>query len=300
MDESSRSASWQVGSGRRYQRKFRVLTNSQYDGPITAGNAVGIAYGDGMTPSYNTNEWDRFAYADSVQIDPEGDDGLGWIITVGYGWYDVNTAGGGKEQNPLLMPIEVSWSLRDHEAVLDVDTEGTAVLNTAGDPFDPPLVVDDPRLVMTVVRNEANFTLAYVLQYRNAINSDQFGGFDPLYCKVLNIQARSQFHQDIGWYYQVTYEFEFLSPKVNDDGQGYRKQVLSQGMRAIGNDSKPYHITLNGVPINSPMLLDQNGKLLPPGGTPYYTSFKGYPELPFAVFNFDPNAISGQRTGFQA
>ena len=298
MEEGARGASWQVSGGRRYQRKFRVLTNSQFDGPNTAATAVGMKYGDAYAPPNNPNEADNFAYCDSVTVDSVGDDGIEWIITCGYGWYDALTAGGGKEQNPLAMPIEVSWSLRDHEAVLEVDQNGKAVLNTAGDPFDPPVTIDDPRLVMTVVRNEPIFTLFYVLRYRNAINSDPFAGFDPFYSKVLNVQSRSQFHQEVGWYYQTTYEFEFISPKVNETGQGFRKLVLNQGMRQMSASGKPVHILLKGVPVNAPMLLDNNGKLLAPNATPVFLDFSAYPELPFSIFGFDPLAISGQRTGF--
>ncbi len=299
MDEGSREAHWAATAGRSYQRKFRCLTNSQNDGPNTVLGQFVLTYGDYYTPQYNSKEADIFAAVDSLDVEPEGDDGTAWIITLHYGWYDVNYAGGGPNQNPLLMPIDVSWSLRDHETVLDTDQNQNPVLNTAGDPYDPPIVIDDPRLVMTVVRNEAQFNVAWVLSYRNAVNSDPFAGFPPLACKVLNISSKSQWHQDAGWYYQTTYEFEFLTAQIDYDTQtGYRKRIISQGFRAISVvTGKPYHITLKGVPINSPMLLDENGYLLTPSQAPYYQTFQAYPELPFSVFQFDVNAISGQRTG---
>ena len=98
-----------------------------------------------------------------------------WIITVHYGWYAANMAGGGA-QDPLLMPIDVSWGSRDHEIVLD-RRQRPPVINTAGDPYDPPIVIDDPRLVMTIVRNEAAFNVAWVLAYRNAVNADSSPAF---------------------------------------------------------------------------------------------------------------------------
>jgi hypothetical protein len=299
--EGSRSGHWHVGQGRSYQRKLQVITNSVFDGPATVMSQVGAQYGDIYNAGYGT-EFDGFCYCQSVDCDPVGDDGLQWEITLGYGWYDAATAGGGPTQDPLAMPIEVSWGLRDHETVLDTDQDGNAVLNTAGDPYDPPIVIDDPRLVMTVVRNERAFNVGWVLAYRNAVNSDTFAGFPPLTCKVLNISSRSQWHQDAGWYYQTTYEFEFLTASIDYDTQtGYRKRIISQGFRAVSVvTGKPYHITLKGVPVNSPMLLDEKGLLLAPGATPYWQTFQAYPELPFAVFGFDPNAISGQRSGRNA
>jgi len=300
-NEGSRSGRWELNSGRSYQRKLQVITDDVNDGPATVMAQVGAQYGDIYNPGYGT-EGDRYCYCHSVDCDPVGDDGLQWEITLGFGWYDPNNAGGGPSQNPLAMPIEVSWGLRDHELVLDTDQAGNAVLNTAGDPYDPPVVIDDPRLVMTVVRNEPAFNIGWVVAYRNAVNSDAFAGFPPLTCKVLNISSRSQWHQDAGWYYQATYEFEFLTASIDYDTQtGYRRRVVSQGFRAISVvTGKPYHITLKGVPVNSPMLLDKNGYLLGLNEPPYWQVFQAYPELPFAVFGFDPAAISGQRSGHSA
>jgi hypothetical protein len=302
MEEGSREAHWSLDGGRTYQRKFRCITNRQDDGPNTVLGQFGTNYGDLYNPSYNTStEQDLFACVQAIDIEPEGNDGLMWIITLSYGWYNPLQAGGGKEQNPLQMPIEVSWALRDHEAVLQYDVNGNPVLNTAGDPYDPPVVIDDPRLVMTVVRNEAQFNVGWVLAYRNAVNSDPFAGFPALMCKVLNISSRSQWHQDVGWYYQTTYEFEFTTSQIDYDTQtGFREKIVSMGFRAISSvTGLPYHITLKGVPISAPMTLDKSGYLL--GGnntTPYYQTFQAYAELPFAVFGFDIGAISGQRSGY--
>jgi len=299
MGEGTRELHWHVMQGRSYQRKFRVLTNGQFMGPAMVINQFGTLYGDLYTPSYNAAEADPFAYVQSLDVEPDGEDGIGWIITVGYGWYDPNNAGGGPAQNPLLMPIDVSWDFRDHETVLDVDQSGNAVLNTAGDPYDPPIVIDDPRLVLTVVRNEATFNVGWALTYRNAVNSDPFAGFPPLCCKVLNISSKNQWHQDQGWYSQTNYQFEFISPQVDYDSQyGFRKRIISQGYRAISVvTGKPYHVTFKGVPVNSPVLLDKNGYLLTSSQQPYFQTFQAYPELPFEAFGFDQNALMGQRTG---
>jgi hypothetical protein len=299
--EGSRSGKWDVNSGRGYTRKLLVITNDKDDGPATVMAQVGSTYGDLYIPGYGS-EFDNFCYCQSVDCQPVGDDGMMWELTLAYGWYNALVAGGGPTQNPLAMPIEVSWSLRDHETVLDTDQNGNAVVNTAGDPFDPPLVIDDPRLVMTVVRNESAFNVGWVIAYRNAVNSDAFAGFPPLTSKVLNISSRSQWHQDAGWYYQTTYEFEFLTASIDyDTNTGYRPRVLSQGFRAISSvDSKLYHMTIRGVPVNSPMLLDANGYQLGLKQQPYWQTFQAYPELPFAVFSFDPVAISGQRSGINS
>ena len=184
MDEGSRSLNWNLQSGRSYQRRFRVLTDSQDDGPVVVMSALGLAYGDRYNPSYNSSEADLFAYNNSITCDAAGDDGIEWIVTANYSWYDPLQAGGGQNQNPLLMPIEVSWDMRDLEAALDRDIDGNPILNTAFDPYDPPLMTDDTRLTMTIVRNEAAFNLGWVLTYKGAIATDPFAGLRSLLLEV--------------------------------------------------------------------------------------------------------------------
>ena len=295
--EGCRLFHWSTGAGRDYTRKFRVVTDGWANGPRMVLEAIGVTFGDTYAPAYAPPaEADPQTYVDDIAIEPEGEDGIYWIVTIHYGWFNAFAAGGGPEQNPLLMPIDVSWSFRDHESVLDVDVNGQQVVNSAGDPFDPPVVIDDPRLMMTVVRNEAVFNIAWVVAYRNAVNSDPFAGFAPLFCKVLNISAQSPMaSRRRDGTIQVTYEFEFLTSQINNNTtNGFRPAcLLSQGFRALSSvTGKPYQITLRGQPINAPATLDSSGFYPPSGPVPYFIVYQAYPELPFSVFNFSPTAIS--------
>ena len=144
-----------------------------------------------------------------------------WIVTVTYGWYQLQP--GRRRQGPeppghahrsVLVRAQRRRDRPRHRQ------NGDTVLNTAGDPYDPPVVIDDPRLVMTPsVRNEAKFNVGWVLAYRNAVNSDPFAGFPPLVAKVLISARAREWHQDAGWYYQATYEYEFLTSNIDYDTQ---------------------------------------------------------------------------------
>ncbi len=294
----NRAGEWSVSDGRSFQRCFLVQTNSSYDGPNLAISALGINRGDQYLPNGNEFEWDLNSYCNKLSASPRED--LWWEVSVEYGPYSSLFAGGGPTQNPLLMPIDVSWTLRDHEVVADVDIYGNPIVNTAGDPFDPPIIEDDPRPTLTVVRNEAVFNYDIFAQYRRAINSDNFAGYAPLMSRVVNISPKSVFQQDVGWYTQTTYEFEFNPPfSQYSNVNGYRRTVLSQGMRAISVVSgKKYHVSFRGVPATEPVMLSQSGAELTTSYPPYWCVFQTKPELPFAVFNFDPQTLLGQRAGF--
>ncbi|CEF48257.1 unnamed protein product [uncultured bacterium] len=295
MMSEGREMHWQYGQGRGFTAKYRVVTDDANDGPYTVMKSAGFKFGDRYNPG-PASEADRSTFATSFNCDAVDGDPCLWIVTVGYGPWDANQVGN-PDANPLNNPIDVSWGFREYAEVLTRDLNGRLVRNTAGDPFDPPVEYDDPRLMLTVIRNEPSLPLT-MLPYRNAINSDPFAGFDPYFAKALPIQAKNLWHQDAGWYYEVTYQFEFLVPKIGGNVDGYRKKILSQGYRAISVVSgKQYHVTYKGIPVNSPVLLDSNGFTLGLYSDPYFIDTPAYPELPFSAFGFDTTAISGQRTG---
>jgi hypothetical protein len=302
-----RTGQWTTDQGRSYNRVFRIITNNVFDGPNVAIQAVGINRGDQYIPlgSDSQLEVDTNAYAHTMSAAPEEGDALGWIVTVEYGPYSALWAGGGPKQNPLFQPIDVKWSMRSQEKACDIDINGNAVINTAGDPYDPPLMRDEPRPVLSIVRNEGTWNQSLQVQYFQAVASDPFAGYQPLMSRVLDISSESKFHQDAGWYYQASYEFEFRPPLSSSNGQnGYRDTVINQGMRVFATANNPaskYHYTLKGVPVTEPVLINKDGTVNAGGmQAPYYNIYQTRPELPFAVFQFDPNALIGQRSGFQS
>ncbi len=311
MDAGARSANLNVGTGKAYSQKFRIITDNQNDGQATIIAQLGYYYGQKYIVGYPGGgvDSDLFAYLTAIHLDSVGEDGIEWEATFEYSWYDATTVGGGKEQNPLDMPIEVNWGWRDYEMVIDVDVDGVPVLNTAFDPYDPPVLINDPRRTMTVVRNEATISMGLIDQYKNAINTDAWAGVNPFFAHCLGITPKNTFHQLVGWYYQVTYEFEFISPRQaanqskGGELQGFRKLILNQGLRAISaTTGKKYHVVYRNVPVSQPVLLDQSGEVIPDAdiSTKFVlNTVKAYQELPFTdAFNFDPLAIIGQRSGF--
>ena len=313
MGPGDRAATLDVGAGKAYTQRFRVETNNQNDGPATVIAQLGYYYGQKYLIGYPGGglDFDQFAYLNSIHLDSDSEDGLFWIATFSYAWYDASTVGGGKEQNPLDMPIEVNWGWRDYEMVIEVDIDGKPVLNTANDPYDPPVMIPDPRRTMTVVRNEATISFGLIDQYHNAINTDNWAGVQPFFAHCLSITPKNTFHQLVGWYYQVTYEFEFISPRqaatIGSSGggetQGFRKLILNQGLRALNkNTGKKYHVIYRNVPVSRPVLLDVNGYEIDEANLPgafVLNLVKAFPELPFTdAFNFDSGAIIDQRSGF--
>lgn len=262
---------------REYTRAWRLTTDSASvpaayvlaNGPVSLGN------------SYNADSVDDLgAFVQEIEVacEGEGANGITWIFTASYGPYDPEAV----PQNPTERPLQVSWGNATFEEIVDEDQDGNAVVNSAGDPFDPPITEEDTRPVLTVVRCQYTFSTTWATGYRNAINSDIFLGADPGTVRSMPIVGVLKKDQDIGWYWEVTYEFAYKP-------QGWARVELDQGLRRtvdVGGTLKRQPILVRGVPVQSPVLLDGAGDVLPPGGTPVFRTYRTRPSLPFAVFGF--------------
>lgn len=284
---------WSAVGPRVYTVTWQVTSNDLGDGPQTIINGVGANIGDTYV---FRNERDDNAYLEdieAVRVSADNVTGSGakavWIVTGNYGPFAANICGGGPQNNPLNYPPEATWNFRNFERIVEKDQNDKAIENTAGDPFvDPPVTIDDPRPVLTIVRNEESFDPNLAYQFRSAVNSDPFCGADPQQCKVLQISGKRQWNQDIGYYFEVVYEFEF-------NGLGFHARPLNQGYREKDSGGDLQHALYKGVPVTTPVLLGNDGKRLATGSDPIYLDFTVYPEVSYAdAFNFGDFVLTGQ------
>ena len=90
-----------------------------------------------------------------------------------------------------------------------------------------------------------------------------------------------------GFYYVVTYQFE-INPN------GWKKQILDQGMRQIVSGKKQKILDDKNEEISSPALLDGNGAKLTTGSEPVALTFEVYSEADYSLLGLDPYGAPGQ------
>jgi hypothetical protein len=276
------NAQWRRG----YQRVFYVDFDSPFYGPKTVIAALPVAIGQKYALTDITGsiiEKDDGAFVQSIDVRVSSEDGCQWEATVTYGPYDANQ----QPQNPIDWPLQITHSFAKFESIANEDIDGNAILNSADDYFDPPVTRDDSRPVMRIARNEATFDPATAYQFKDAVNKATFFGADPGTVKCADISADLIFNPDIGWYYSVSYEFEY-----NPDG--WEKQILDQGLKYLDSTGSKVPVTEKGIPATSPVLLDGNGAQLAAGADPVFLKFKVYPEEDFDSLNLDPKGQPGQ------
>jgi hypothetical protein len=257
-----------------YTRVFQVETDAPRVGPKAVIEAVPVAIGD---PYETDTEADAASFARAFQARRISDDGCEWEVIVDYAPYDVTRF----EEHPLSVPAEVSWEHVKFQETTYQDIDGVAIMNSAGDPFDPPVTRERSRPVLRVVRNEADFDPSLAHQFADKVNSDTFFGATAGTVKSEPPTGRRQWHPASGFFWVVSYEFQF-----NEDG--WQEKRLDEGFREVVAGDFINILDDNYQPINSPRALNGSGLRLAVGGTEVILTFDLYESISFeTAFNLE-------------
>lgn len=251
----------------REVRYFVVQTNNINDGCYVASRAPGVPqYGDTFFVVNGPN--DPTFHCIELLTQPLDEDGYTFGVQATY------------SNNPLYKqsPLDIPYTLRGGSSAfkvpLYVDQNNKPVVNSAGDPFSPPITTDNYTDQIELVKNVPDVNLSLWDQYRGAVNSDTFLGVAPgkLKAEAVTYASRSA-PQGIN-YYQAT--FRFLGKAA-----GWQRKIVDQGYRVSTGGKVHAPVDANGNPPSGPILLDGSGNALAPGGTPVLLDFQDYPTLAF-------------------
>lgn len=300
------SSGWGVDDrrlNRSYKSRLKVFTSSPYIGPIAIFNAFPLAIGTSYRypiVAESPTEIDTGSFLQRVDLEPESEDNLQWVATLTYEPFDVVHQLGNSDIsqgliNPLDRAPEVYWLTAKYERSKTED-EATPTpnlfLNTVGDPLLDPPRVEETRPTLKLIRNESTYNQTYADQYKDCVNSDVFLGYPPNCVKCADIQGERTYDADWGYYWTVTYLFEF---RDDDDGNGYTELVLNAGYRQLaGGTGTPQQITIDGQAITDAVPLQKDGSYQP-GADPYFLEFTLFPAVEFAGLNI-PDELLTQDT----
>lgn len=264
-----RSGGYGVGT-RSYETVFEVTCAASDSIPtiLTASEGgvsiptIGTAYGDD-------------AYATCTKVGDArqlGDGFTQWEVPVTY----ERPSGDVLAEDPLDDKVRVSWGVRLVEEVVTWDKDGNPIDNSAGEPFDPPLMEEVAILTVRIVRNEATYGAADAFSYANAVNSSA--------CTIAGLQVGARKARCLGIpgdnatrngidYWQKTYEFEFKMATWDRRPLDLGMYYLSAGEPLTFKDDE-------GAPMQVPQLLDGAGAA---GATPVFLTFRTKAEKSFGA-----------------
>lgn len=186
-------------------------------------------------------------------------------------------------QNPLEEPTTLSWSSEARAIALSKDKDGNAIVNSAGQPFDPPLTGDTHTLVATIKYNSAEFNPVLGVDFQDAVNeaATVVGNVNAgaRMAKVLEIGAEERFFEDI-IYWEATI-------KVGLRRETWDRVVMDMGVYSLDDDGKIVRaITEDGEEATEPLKLDGSGKILDPQTAPaVFRTFRVAAEKDFGPLN---------------
>jgi len=193
-------------------------------------------------------------------IEAEAVSGQEWIISLTYTTLQTDNNG-----SDIDFKTDVNFGKWTYQRVVTKDKEtGEDVVNSAGEPFDSPIVEEIACPVISVTRRKSSPNME-IIQLVGSINSRAFVlvGIDiPKYCAQLSDYRieRGQDQEGNGFYTQ-TFEFKLNFNKSEDTGEtiGFVAEVANTGFRVKKPNDQFANILYKGEPITSPSFLTEDG-----------------------------------------
>lgn len=223
---------------------------------------------------------DPRASLDSVDLERVGDCADEWTATLTYTTKPRRTCAENATDNPLAQPPEIFIDFEQFQRVVDVDLNQKPIRASSREIYNPRPEIDDSRPVIFVTQNEATLGLGTILDYQDAVNSDEIWGLQPRQAK-LRISAQMQQYQNENecfTYWRKTYV-------VSLRREGWLLTLADAGVHQWGAlYDRPIPIKGNDDEyITEPVFLDGEGLILADGEDPIFNEFEVYRELPFSV-----------------
>lgn len=176
--------------------------------------------------------------------------------------------GGTQAANPLLRSPEISFGVEAFQEAIEEDFESPTprkVVNSAGDPFLPPVTIERKRLVMTVKVNKQFYE---PLDYSDLLgfpttNDALFLNYFPAGTLHLCDHTADSLQEDAIWYWATMCKFQVKFGGWNP------VQILDQGFReliegvdfdaGVVNRQKVDIRTANGARLEQPARLNGSG-----------------------------------------
>lgn len=279
---------------RTYVRTWKARTDSPYDTQLQV-----LLFPDLprlFSPYFGLDDYvDLGAFCRGLKADQDQDDPFLWKIQADYssdlsdmaemmsagdpkglGGKTTGGPGSGGFENPLLRPPKITFGFAKYQKVIVKDLNDVPCTNSAGQPFDPPVEIDDSRPVLTVVKNVPAFDFSVAVAYQDAVSTDPFFGSPAGTAKIDSLSAEFAFENGLAYWVQTAV--------VHFRREGWKLKLLDAGY--MKKDASGNLVTITdkyGHPFSAPTLLDGAGGVLTGDLTkPFYKTLTVYKELPFA------------------
>lgn len=286
-----RGGSQDKRKNRYYRRTFVVQVDAAHDGPQTVLSAPFLP---NIGDQYQTNtENDPTSFCSSRT--PKAIARLVWHVDCDYEPTppeDTNRPEISFRFEKLRVPVigvrDQSFSIGDLLAVPPKAPHNQGLVNSFGDPFDPPVEYETSRPVVTITRFEPFINSIVLMEYQDAVNDANWAGALPRQARILDISGVKEWRllnnvQIPRWKvtYQIAFNKDTWDLRVLDAGYRYKADANDvtgtpfedvSGNRTIG--------LLDGDSVNG-----FAGGRKTAGQAPYFIAKEVYAKKSFAALN---------------
>lgn len=284
----------EFSQARSYNRRFRIKTDNDLDGPLTvsmhhelpAGGSVYVEASGAVDPN---------AFLRSIRPNRSADDPRVWIVDCAYtntdartgapGSLDQGGAGSGepgqgasppteRPENPLDRPTVWAMDFVKEMESVEVDLDAKPVANSLGVLYSPAHQIPKPFCQITATKNYASFTYDQALAYFGKISSDVWHGIGAKKPRIDGVSLRGLYENGVS-FVQATWTF-----LVNPDGWNPTK-LLDQGAfyKTVLGIQLPFNLDGRGLGGGLGML-DGDGHL---SEVPVFNDFRFHNQIPFST-----------------
>lgn len=295
---------------KRFTRTYIVQTNSATDGPNTVLSAPGLPV---LADPYDGHPT---AICISRNPQPIANTRLAWHVEVEWSTHSVD-----RDENPLNTKPEIEFGFEaieepipgslkagidplgaDPNVASDADGKpitgpsawwSEGVVNSAGDPYDPPATRPNYYPVIRYARNQASFTARDAILYGNTTNLTTWNGLYPRQVWLKPIEATNAVQYAAGidqpdiLYWRVRYTFVLKA-------ETWILQLLNIGPNYLSlpktnPNTIRFRFLRDGQPVHD--LLQNDGTKYAKGATktPTYTRVRVLREVDFTPLNININ-----------
>lgn len=281
------------GYVRKDQRVFQVLSS------VVNETVAAVRAAFGLPQVFDECPWDNGQFVVSSRPTQDPENPYLWEVAIRYASISFGALGktdpSQRAQNPTDRPAEVDLEFEESDEAVMWDRDGRPVLNSAGDPLDPPITRSAGVAVITVTKNipSASFSLITAERYYDAINDNEFLGFDARTLKI-RITARREYENRL-YFWRVKGVIKVRRGWIDEDGNDrgtWVTEVYDAGWRALdpGDDlgeapAKPV-LEKSGHEPAKPVFLDGTGHVLAAGADPVILRFRTLYERDFGALGF--------------
>lgn len=196
-------------------------------------------------------------------------------------------------RSPLFpdSPAVVSYAWEERLIPVTEDLDGEAIVNTVGDPFDPPLEINVPIFVITIRVGLDPATMAGFLSpaYSRAVNDATFFGWDEGKALLRECKGDPAIYTDDD---EIEHDYFDATIQIAFDPLGYNPvKVLNAGYNEFsGEEDEKIRILLpgDGTETSTPQPLDESGHALFGDDVEtgkHFLEFNLYNAVDFSVFS---------------